>query len=167
MDLGSGFKHHLIPLTWVRPIQDDKLCLNMTKDAAKAAWARSTRHVTGALGALARRGTTLSRAPDPRRSHAEEFRLKSLPARRAALAVAGRPGGRCAAQGLRRLREGQHGQAGGAEMRGRACGTADENAAARFVAEQLRPTMWPAPARRRLPAARPIPPSHYRRAARR
>ena len=38
MDLGSGFKHHLIPLTWVETIRDDKLCLSLTKDAAKAAW---------------------------------------------------------------------------------------------------------------------------------
>ena len=38
MDLGSGFKHHLIPMSWVETIQDDKLCLNMTKDAAKSAW---------------------------------------------------------------------------------------------------------------------------------
>ncbi|MBR7620497.1 DUF2171 domain-containing protein [Phenylobacterium sp. 20VBR1] len=38
MDLGSGLKHHLIPLTWVEQIADDKVQLNMTKDAAKAAW---------------------------------------------------------------------------------------------------------------------------------
>ena len=38
MDLGSGFKHHLIPLTWVETIQDDKLCLSLTRAAAKAAW---------------------------------------------------------------------------------------------------------------------------------
>lgn len=38
MDLGSGFKHHLIPITWVETIQDDKVRLNLTKDAAKAAW---------------------------------------------------------------------------------------------------------------------------------
>ncbi len=38
LDLGSGFKHHLIPLTWVDTIQDDKVCLNITKDAAKAGW---------------------------------------------------------------------------------------------------------------------------------
>ena len=38
MDLGSGFRHHLIPITWVETVQDDKLCLNMTKDAAKASW---------------------------------------------------------------------------------------------------------------------------------
>lgn len=38
MDLGAGFKHHMIPMSWVETIQDDKLRLNMTKDAAKAAW---------------------------------------------------------------------------------------------------------------------------------
>ena len=38
LDFGAGFKHHLIPITWVETIQNGKLCLNMTKDAAKAAW---------------------------------------------------------------------------------------------------------------------------------
>ena len=38
LDLGSGFKHHLIPMTWVEQIEDDKVRLNLTKDAAKAAW---------------------------------------------------------------------------------------------------------------------------------
>ena len=38
LDLGSGFKHHLIPVTWVEDIQDDKVRLSLTKDAAKAAW---------------------------------------------------------------------------------------------------------------------------------
>ena len=38
LDLGSGLKHHLIPLTWVEQIADDKVQLNLTKDAAKAAW---------------------------------------------------------------------------------------------------------------------------------
>ena len=38
LDLGSGFKHHLIPITWVEAIQDEKVCLSLTKDAAKAAW---------------------------------------------------------------------------------------------------------------------------------
>ncbi|WP_310542189.1 DUF2171 domain-containing protein [Phenylobacterium sp.] len=38
MDLGAGLKHHLIPLTWVEQIVDQKVQLNMTKDAAKAAW---------------------------------------------------------------------------------------------------------------------------------
>ncbi len=37
-DLGSGLKHHMIPMTWVEQIDDDTLRLNMTKDAAKAAW---------------------------------------------------------------------------------------------------------------------------------
>jgi hypothetical protein len=37
LDLGSGFKHHLIPMTWVEQV-DDKVRLNLTKDAAKAAW---------------------------------------------------------------------------------------------------------------------------------
>jgi hypothetical protein len=37
-DMGSGFKHHMIPVTWVDHVEGDKLYLNMTKDAAKAAW---------------------------------------------------------------------------------------------------------------------------------
>jgi len=37
-DFGSGLKHHLIPITWVDHIEDDKVCLNLTKDAAKSAW---------------------------------------------------------------------------------------------------------------------------------
>lgn len=42
MDLGAGLKHHLIPLTWVEQIVDQKVQLNMTKDAAKAAWREQT-----------------------------------------------------------------------------------------------------------------------------
>jgi hypothetical protein len=38
LDFGSGFKHHLIPVTWVDHIEKDKVFLNMTKDAAKSAW---------------------------------------------------------------------------------------------------------------------------------
>ncbi len=38
MDLGSGLKHHLIPLTWVEQVADEKVQLSLTKDAAKAAW---------------------------------------------------------------------------------------------------------------------------------
>ncbi len=38
IDLGSGFRHHIIPITWVETIQGDKLCLHLTKDAAKASW---------------------------------------------------------------------------------------------------------------------------------
>ena len=38
LDIASGLKHHMIPLSWVEMIDDDTVCLNMTKDAAKAAW---------------------------------------------------------------------------------------------------------------------------------
>jgi len=37
-DFGAGLKHHLIPLSWVDHIEDEKVALNLTKDAAKAAW---------------------------------------------------------------------------------------------------------------------------------
>lgn len=37
LDLGAGFKHHMIPLSWVDYV-DDHVHLNMTKDAAKASW---------------------------------------------------------------------------------------------------------------------------------
>ena len=37
-DFGSGLKHHMIPLSWVDHIENDKLCLNLTKEAAKRAW---------------------------------------------------------------------------------------------------------------------------------
>ena len=38
LDLASGLKHHLIPISWVAVVDDDTLRLNLTKDAAKAAW---------------------------------------------------------------------------------------------------------------------------------
>jgi hypothetical protein len=38
LDLQSGLKHHLIPITWVETIDNDTLRLNKTRDAAKAAW---------------------------------------------------------------------------------------------------------------------------------
>jgi hypothetical protein len=38
LDLGSGLKHHMIPLSWVDHVEDDTLCLNRTKHAAKAGW---------------------------------------------------------------------------------------------------------------------------------
>jgi hypothetical protein len=38
LDLGSGFKHHLIPLTWVDHIDGERVWLNMSKEAAKASW---------------------------------------------------------------------------------------------------------------------------------
>jgi hypothetical protein len=36
-DMGSGLKHHLIPMSWVDHV-DEKIHLNLTKDAAKAGW---------------------------------------------------------------------------------------------------------------------------------
>ncbi|HEV7386946.1 MAG TPA: DUF2171 domain-containing protein [Phenylobacterium sp.] len=38
LDLGAGLRHHMIPITWVEQIDQDTVRLNMTKDAAKAAW---------------------------------------------------------------------------------------------------------------------------------
>ncbi|MDP3854322.1 DUF2171 domain-containing protein [Phenylobacterium sp.] len=38
LDLGGGLKHHLIPITWVDDVEDDKVRLNLTQDAAKASW---------------------------------------------------------------------------------------------------------------------------------
>ena len=38
LDLGGGLKHHLIPLSWVDDVVDEKVRLNLTKDAAKASW---------------------------------------------------------------------------------------------------------------------------------
>ncbi|MDO8411541.1 MAG: DUF2171 domain-containing protein [Phenylobacterium sp.] len=37
-DMGAGLKHHMIPITWVDRIEDDKVRLNLTKDAAKSSW---------------------------------------------------------------------------------------------------------------------------------
>ncbi|MDP3299290.1 MAG: DUF2171 domain-containing protein, partial [Phenylobacterium sp.] len=42
LDLTAGLKHHMIPLTWVDRIEDDKVCLNLTKDAAKSSWREKT-----------------------------------------------------------------------------------------------------------------------------
>jgi hypothetical protein len=38
LDLGAGLKHHLIPLSWVDDIEDDKVRLSVTRDDAKARW---------------------------------------------------------------------------------------------------------------------------------
>jgi hypothetical protein len=38
LDIGSGLKHHMVPMSWVDRVEDDKVCLNRTKDAAKSAW---------------------------------------------------------------------------------------------------------------------------------
>ena len=37
-DTQSGLKHHMIPMSWVDYVDADELHLNLTKDAAKAAW---------------------------------------------------------------------------------------------------------------------------------
>jgi hypothetical protein len=37
-DTASGLKHHYIPLSWVDNVEDDKLRLDRTAEAAKAAW---------------------------------------------------------------------------------------------------------------------------------
>ncbi|MGO4410768.1 MULTISPECIES: DUF2171 domain-containing protein [unclassified Brevundimonas] len=38
MDIGSGMKHHMIPVSWVDRV-DDHVHLSMTKDEAKSRWA--------------------------------------------------------------------------------------------------------------------------------
>ena len=38
LDMQGGFKHHLIPLSWVDFVDDEKVRLNVTRDQAKAAW---------------------------------------------------------------------------------------------------------------------------------
>jgi hypothetical protein len=37
LDLGSGFKHHLIPVSWVDHV-DAHVHLNVTRDEARARW---------------------------------------------------------------------------------------------------------------------------------
>jgi len=37
-DMGAGLRHHLIPMTWVERVEEDKLRLNRTKDTAQAQW---------------------------------------------------------------------------------------------------------------------------------
>ena len=38
MDLAGGFKHHMIPVSWVNNVSDDKVQLSITKDEAKDRW---------------------------------------------------------------------------------------------------------------------------------
>jgi len=38
LDISSGLKHHMIPLSWVEQVDQDTIRLNMTKDAARASW---------------------------------------------------------------------------------------------------------------------------------
>jgi hypothetical protein len=44
-DFGAGLKHHMIPVSWVDHV-DDKVCLSLTKDAAKAGWREKDAHLT-------------------------------------------------------------------------------------------------------------------------
>lgn len=37
-DMGSGLRHHMVPLAWVDEVMDEKVHLNLTKAAARAAW---------------------------------------------------------------------------------------------------------------------------------
>jgi hypothetical protein len=37
MGLGSGLRHHMIPMSWVDHV-DDRVHLRMTRDEAKAGW---------------------------------------------------------------------------------------------------------------------------------
>jgi len=37
LDLGAGFKHHMIPVSWVERV-DEHVHLNLTKDEAKSRW---------------------------------------------------------------------------------------------------------------------------------
>ena len=42
LDLAGGFKHHLIPVSWVDDIDDDKVRLTLTQEEAKAQWTEKT-----------------------------------------------------------------------------------------------------------------------------
>ena len=43
-DLGSGLAHHLVPVSWVDRIADDKVHLTLTKDEARAQWVKESKH---------------------------------------------------------------------------------------------------------------------------
>jgi hypothetical protein len=38
MDLGSGMKHHMIPMSWVDFIDDDRVRLNLDAEQARTSW---------------------------------------------------------------------------------------------------------------------------------
>jgi hypothetical protein len=44
IDLGSGFKHHLIPISWVDRIEGGKVKLTLTKTEAKERWTEKKAH---------------------------------------------------------------------------------------------------------------------------
>ncbi|WP_091738018.1 DUF2171 domain-containing protein [Phenylobacterium immobile] len=37
-DFGGGLKHHMIPVSWIDYVEDDKLVLDRSEDAAKSQW---------------------------------------------------------------------------------------------------------------------------------
>ena len=44
LDLAGGFKHHMIPVSWVDYVDDDKVRLTLTEDQAKAQWTEKQSH---------------------------------------------------------------------------------------------------------------------------
>ncbi|WP_309628085.1 DUF2171 domain-containing protein [Brevundimonas sp.] len=44
LDLAGGFKHHMIPTSWVDHVDDEKVRLTLTKDQAKAQWTEKQSH---------------------------------------------------------------------------------------------------------------------------
>jgi len=38
LDVASGLRHHLIPLSWVESVTEDEVLLNRTKQAARSQW---------------------------------------------------------------------------------------------------------------------------------
>ena len=38
LDLAGGFKHHMIPVSWVDDVNDDKVRLSLTEHQARAQW---------------------------------------------------------------------------------------------------------------------------------
>jgi hypothetical protein len=38
LDLAGGFKHHMIPVSWVESVDDEAVRLTLTKDEARARW---------------------------------------------------------------------------------------------------------------------------------
>ena len=38
LDLAGGFKHHLIPVSWVQRVDDKHVHLSITEDEAKERW---------------------------------------------------------------------------------------------------------------------------------
>lgn len=47
LDFGSGFRRHLIPLSWVDYVDDRHVHLNLTAEQARAAWREKHQLDTG------------------------------------------------------------------------------------------------------------------------